>query len=106
MSRCFRVNVRDNVATMLEDGCGAVDVLGEKSGAINALEEIQAGHKLALEDLRSGEAVIKFGVPIGRATCDIRAGQWIHLHNCASNFDERSQTLDPTSAVPTDTRYE
>jgi hypothetical protein len=83
-----------------------VDVLGETSGGIEALEKIQAGHKVALVNLKSGDPVIKFGVPIGRATCQIRAGQWVHLHNCASNFDERSQTLDPTSGTPTDTRYE
>jgi len=106
MPQSFRINARDNVATLLEDGHGAVEVLGEKPGGIEALEEIQAGHKVALEDLRSGDAVIKFGVSIGHATCDIRAGQWIHLHNCASNLDERSQTLDPTSGAPTDTRYE
>lgn len=106
MPQCFRINARDNVATMLDDGHGAVDVLGEAPGVIQALEEIQAGHKVALADLQSGDPVIKFGVPIGRATRAIRAGQWVHLHNCASNFDERSQTLDPTSGAPTDTRYE
>ena len=106
MPRCFRVNPRDNVATMLEAGDGRIEVLGEAPGHIEALQEIQAGHKLALAEIPAGDPVVKFGLSIGHATCNIRAGEWVHLHNCASNFDERSQTLDVNSGATTDTRYE
>lgn len=106
MPRCFRVNARDNVATMLDDGAGIVDVLGENPHRIERAERIALGHKVALQEIRAGEPVVKFGVVIGRATRDIRAGQWVHLHNCASSFDERSQTLDPHSGATTDTKYE
>lgn len=106
MPGCFRVNARDNVATMLDPGSGPLEILGEQPGQIRAPEEIQADHKVATEEIRSGQPVIKFGLPIGRATRDIRVGEWVHLHNCASNYDERSQTLDLNSGAATDTRYE
>ena len=61
---------------------------------------------MALPAIRCGEPVIKFGAPIGMATRDLRAGEWVHLHNCASRFDERSRTLDRDSGAATDTRYE
>jgi len=106
MSRCFQVNAQDNVATMLEDGAEYVEVLGQNPQRIELVETIALGHKVALQDIRAGELVVKFGVAIGRAARDIRAGQWVHLHNCSSNFDERSQTLDVHSGATTDTRYE
>ena len=31
--------------------------------------------------LASGEQVIKYGIAIGRATRDIRAGEHVHVHN-------------------------
>lgn len=106
MPRCFQVNARDNVATLLDPGEGVLEVLGETRGEIRAVEPIQASHKVALEAIRAGQPVIKFGVPIGTATRDIRAGEWVHLHNCASQFDERSQSLNVHSGVTTDTPYE
>ena len=50
--------------------------------------------------------MIKYGFPIGHATQPIRAGDWVHLHNCASNYDSRSSTLDVHSGATTDTVYE
>lgn len=106
MSDCFRVHLQDNVATMLADGSGVVNVLGQNPQVIELAEIIGLGHKVALKNIRYGEPVVKFGVTIGRATQNIRAGQWVHLHNCASNYDERSQSLDLHSGATTDTRYE
>ena len=70
---------------------------------ITVAEKISRGHKLALRDIASGEAVIKFGARIGHATQAIRRGAWVHLHNLASDLDERSGTLDLHSGAPTDT---
>ena len=44
-------------------------------------DDIPAGHKIALTDIQAGEKIIKYGNPIGRATCAIRAGEWVHSHN-------------------------
>lgn len=42
------------------------------------------GHKVALRDIKSGEFVIKYGFPIGRATSDIKTGEHVHSHNLRS----------------------
>ena len=107
-ARCFRVHAADNVATLLDDaGPGPLTVLGlESPQPIAAAEPIQLGHKVALADLAQDAPIIKYGVPIGRATRPIRRGQWVHLHNCRSGFDERSSTLDARTGAATDTRYE
>jgi hypothetical protein len=107
--RCFRIHADDNVGTLLDDvtGSGDVRVLGHANqAAVAASESMKLGHKIALAPIASGEAVVKFGVAIGRASRDIAPGQWVHLHNCTSFFDERSQTLDLHSGAATDTKYE
>jgi hypothetical protein len=104
-ARCFRIDAADNVATLLSDAIGGkVQVVG--GDEVELLEEIRLGHKVAMGDIRRGEAIVKFGIRIGRASVDIRRGQWVHLHNCASDFDDRSQRLDVHSGAATDTRYE
>ncbi len=39
---------------------------------------------MALRIIRAGEAVIKYGSPIGLATAEIPAGSHVHTHNVAS----------------------
>jgi hypothetical protein len=106
--RCFRIHTSDNVATMLDDGGpGSVRQIGMGGrGSIEASEPIRFGHKIALIDIGDGRPIIKFGIPIGAASRAIRAGEWVHLHNCQSNYDHRSSTLDLQSGQTTDTRYE
>ena len=102
--RAFQIQPQDNVATLIDDAsAGAVEIIGANRGEIAATENISRGHKLALRDIATGEAVIKFGVRIGHATKPIRRGAWVHLHNLASDLDERSGTLDLHSGAPTDT---
>jgi hypothetical protein len=107
--RCFKIHPGDNVATLLDDvtAVGAVRILGHSDlSTISATEPIKLGHKIALVAIPQGEPVVKFGVAIGRASRDIAAGQWVHLHNCTSGFDQRSQTLDVHTGAATDTKYE
>lgn len=104
MSRAFQIQPQDNVATMIDDAVsGLVEIIGATRGEILALENISHGHKIALRDIAANEAVIKYGVRIGHATKTIPRGAWIHLHNMASDLDERSRTLDLLSGTPTDT---
>src|SRR5262245_20973569 len=107
MVRAFCINAADNVATMLDDGKDAVvQVLGQNARQVQLLEPVSLGHKIAISAIAKGATITKFGVTIGNASRDIRAGQWVHLHNCTSNFDERSQTLDVQTGAVTDTKYE
>jgi altronate dehydratase small subunit len=104
MPRAFLIQPQDNVATLIDDAAaGPVEIVGATPGSITVTENIQRGHKLALRDIAANEAVIKFGVRIGHATQPIPRGAWVHLHNLASDLDERSGTLDLHSGAPTDT---
>jgi hypothetical protein len=49
---------------------------------------------------------VKYGVEIGEATTAIVPGDWVHLHNCGSKLDARSNTLDLHTGAPKDTLYE
>jgi hypothetical protein len=103
-SRAFQIQPQDNVATLLDDAvAGAADILGAQPQEVCLLEKIERGHKVALRDIAVNEAVIKFGVRIGHATQTIPRGAWVHLHNLASDLDDRSGTLDLHSGTPTDT---
>ena len=44
------------------------------------------GHKYALSPIKAGENVIKYGYPIGHATCDIALGEHVHTHNLKTNL--------------------
>ncbi len=104
MNRAFQIHAHDNVATLLDDATvGEVEILGARLNKIQSLERISRGHKIALRDIAANEAFIKFGARIGHAAQPIKRGAWVHLHNLASDLDERSGTLDLHSGVPTDT---
>lgn len=104
MTTAFRIHPDDNVATLLGDGTGSVNVIGGGEVALN--EAIALGHKVALADIAAGEAVVKFGIPIGHAAAAIRQGDWVHLHNCASRFDERSGGFDVVTGAAKDMAYD
>jgi (2R)-sulfolactate sulfo-lyase subunit alpha len=53
----------------------------QKSIDIKALMDIPLGHKIALQDLKAGDTVIKYGHDIGKAVADIRKGEHVHIHN-------------------------
>jgi hypothetical protein len=107
MKRCFQVNAEDNVATLLEDaGPESIAVLGLGPDAtVEVLEPIKLGHKVCTRAAAEGDLIVKYGVPIGVATAEIPAGAWVHLHNCASRVDERSNHLDVVTGVAKDTAY-
>jgi len=84
MQDFLKINENDKVVVALKTIPAGetitVDVQGEKR-QITALEEIPAGHKMAICDIPAGEEVIKYGYRIGNAKEDIRAGAWVHTHN-------------------------
>lgn len=47
----------------------------------NVKVNLENGHKYAVKDITRGEAVIKYGFPIGVATEDIKKDVHIHTHN-------------------------
>lgn len=54
--------------------------------SITLATRIELGHKIARCDIAAGEAVLRYGAEIGSATCVIRRGEHVHLHNLKSNY--------------------
>ena len=95
------LNGRDNVAvarTALQPG----ESIHDGSQSILVREVINPGHKLALRPIRSGDPVMKYGEVIGRATEDIAAGAWVHVHNLRAEFDSARQYEYSTEPKLTD----
>ena len=87
MKTYIQINALDNVAVALAPlAKGSVIELGETSFSLT--EDIMQGHKFALQDIKKGETIIKYGNPIGYATTDILAGQWVHTHNLKTGVGE------------------
>jgi len=97
----IRIHPADNVAVALRPV-----PKGSQFEGITAAEEILQGHKMALEAIRAGDNVIKYGFPIGHATAGIAPGDWVHTHNLATNlageaayrYQPRFQELPPSPA--------
>ena len=66
MAKIFRIHEADNVAVAVEAIAKGetVTLAGEN---YTAASDIPAGHKMAIQDIRAGEKVIKYGFPIGTA---------------------------------------
>jgi altronate dehydratase small subunit len=84
------IHPEDNVANLIGPGNKGdrVDCVTEgceKPASITLNDDIPANHKFAAKDLKSGESVVKYGLVIGRASCDIRQGDYVHVHNIESN---------------------
>lgn len=107
-ARAFQIEAKDNVATALTViPVGNLRLLGNTEKAeMEALEEIPLGHKIALCDIARGDMIVKYGIPIGKATKHIKKGCWVHLHCVRSNYDERSSHLDIYTGAPADIDYE
>ena len=81
------INEKDNVATALKGLSAGTEVSVEFQGRIEKitlLSDIPTGHKFALKDMGQGEAVIKYGEPIGQSTARITRGEHVHVHNVVS----------------------
>ena len=81
------IKEQDNVATAIKDipaGQEAAVGAGEQTLMIPVTQDIAYGHKLALRAIAKGEVVLKYNCVIGRATCNIEAGQHAHVHNMES----------------------
>jgi (2R)-sulfolactate sulfo-lyase subunit alpha len=77
------------------DGVGVVVVEGVKAGTdligwvmdgdltlnIKSESDIPIGHKIALQDMKTGDTIIKYGVDIGKVVAPIKKGEHTHVQN-------------------------
>ena len=71
----------------------------------NVSVDLESGHKYALCNIPCGERVIKYGQPIGHATCDICAGEHVHTHNLKTNLSGKIEYTYKKSQCNTEKRH-
>ncbi len=99
----IRIHIQDNVAIAVND------VFAESTYAMGNItitlrKNIARGHKVALMPIPAGEMVIKYGFPIGRATCDIQPGDWVHSHNVQTHLAGVDEYAYTPTKIPGNTR--
>ncbi len=89
MRNAVIIDGRDNVVVAIyplhsgDEVCYPTPDGGE--GHLVVTQDIPLFHKIARVDIPQGGSVVKYGEFIGAATCDIRAGEHVHTHNCESS---------------------
>ena len=92
----LQIHPRDNVAVALTDLQA-----GFNADGVVLKEAVGRGHKFAIADIAAGEMVIKYGAPIGHATCAIASGEWVHTRNLKTNLTGAEEyTYTPNLPVP------
>lgn len=80
MQKVIKIHENDDVLVALKPlTCGETITCDGES--VTLLEDIPQGHKVALKDISKDSPILKYGLPIGKATADIKKGQWIHTQN-------------------------
>src|SRR5207247_1455069 len=78
----------DNVAVAARHLAEGMEIQSD-GVALRLSQRVGMGHKLALRDIKKGEAGYKYGQIIGFASQDIPAGSHVHVHNVAAAAFER-----------------
>lgn len=97
ITRVIRLSTDDNVVVALSDFEPGAEI---EEGKIVVKNSIPARHKVAIEDISSGNFIRKYGQIIGVASKDIEAGEHVHTHNVAMSDFNRDHKIG-RAAVPT-----
>ena len=92
----LQIHPRDNVAVALTDLQA-----GFNADGVVLKEAVGRGHKFAITDIAAGDMVIKYGAPIGHATCAVASGEWVHTRNLKTNLTGTEEyTYTPKLPLP------
>ena len=78
---------KDTVGVVVVEGLKAnTDMLcvvthDDSSFKLKSKMDVPIGHKVALNDIKKGDTVIKYGQDIGKAVAAIKKGEHVHTHN-------------------------
>lgn len=87
MQSMVKIHSLDNVAVALRD-LAAGETLALEAQGITLLQPVTRGHKFALQSIATGEAITKYGLPIGHALAAIAPGEHIHSQNAKTNLSD------------------
>lgn len=103
VSKFIHLHQNDNVAIAV-CALAAGESLDVAGRAVQVVDPIAEMHKFAVEPIRQGEAIIKYGQFIGYAAADVAAGQHVHTHNCIVGDFAKDygfcRHAEPTAYVP------
>ena len=76
----------------------------------NVEVNVETGHKCAVCDIKKDENIIKYGMPIGHATEDIKKGEHVHTHNVKTNLSGKIEytynpVIYPIEKIATDMTF-
>ena len=83
--RLLRLHATDNVLTVIRT-LEAGDMIDIEGASVRVSTQLRIGHKVAARAIDAGEKILKYGAPIGSATCDIAIGEHVHTHNLGSDY--------------------
>lgn len=93
----LKINPADSVVVCLQ-AIPAGTLLEIDGKSITLLQDTPAGHKVAINDMKEGEDIIKYGYPIGHALKDLKAGEWINEDNLKTNLSGKLEyTYSPVN---------
>ncbi|KJR47960.1 Altronate dehydratase [Desulfosporosinus sp. I2] len=88
------INPKDNVATVVDDLSANKIIhfsVGQSERSVQLLQDIPLGHKVAIQEIRIGEDILKYAESIGVATTLILPGQHVHIHNMETQRGRKDQ---------------
>lgn len=95
----LKLHSEDNVAVVVTPmKSGTVARLQDKS--VRATQDIPPGHKVALSNIREGDAILKYGQTIGFASACIEAGDWVHVHNVFASRPGQDYAFSTQLRIP------
>ena len=71
-----KVHPQDNVAIVVN--AGGLKAGTQFNSGITLVEDVPEAHKIALQDIEAGNAIIRYGSVIGYAHVNISEGSWVH----------------------------
>ncbi len=106
MSDAMQVHAADTVAVALRPLQAGEQIVLD--GALHRLfDDIPQGHKFALKAHQAGDRVVKYGLPIGRASAAIAAGAHVHSHNLETALvGEEQYASGRASVAPTPAAFD
>ena len=87
MIHCVLHDPDDSVAVVVVEGIKAGTPLTglildeDRTIALECLQDIPIGHKVALKDMNVGDTVLKYNIDMGKVVAPIKQGEHAHVHN-------------------------